>query len=114
MGQIYEIRAEIATMSWANDDLNDFHTVEFKTVSLSTGLYPQCQERMVQSLSVAQALADDIDFHVFAFRDFGKGSIKKVKMSPDAFIQLALQLAFYRVTLIQRLAFRSQNVPPSG
>ncbi|KAL7874869.1 hypothetical protein SRHO_G00058390 [Serrasalmus rhombeus] len=43
-----------------------------------------------------EVLADDVDFHVFAFRDFGKGSIKKAKMSPDGFIQLALQLAFYR------------------
>ncbi|KAI4876448.1 hypothetical protein NFI96_034181 [Prochilodus magdalenae] len=56
----------------------------------------ECQERVAQSLSVAQVLAEDIDFHVFAFRDFGKGKIKKVKMSPDAFIQIALQLAFYR------------------
>ncbi|XP_030626166.1 carnitine O-palmitoyltransferase 1, liver isoform [Chanos chanos] len=56
----------------------------------------QCQERVVQSLSVAQALADDIDFHVFSFRDFGKGRIKKCRISPDAFIQISLQLAYYR------------------
>jgi carnitine O-palmitoyltransferase 1 len=47
---------------------------------------------------VAQALADDVDCHVFPFRDFGKGRIKKLKTSPDAFIQLALQLAYYRVS----------------
>uniref|UniRef100_A0A673YUY8 Carnitine O-palmitoyltransferase 1, liver isoform-like n=1 Tax=Salmo trutta TaxID=8032 RepID=A0A673YUY8_SALTR len=49
-----------------------------------------------QSLAVAQALADDVDFHVFSFRDFGKGRIKKCRISPDAYIQLALQLAYYR------------------
>lgn len=57
----------------------------------------QCQERVEQSLAVAQALADDIDFHVFPIQEFGKGAIKKCKISPDAFIQIALQLAYYRV-----------------
>ncbi|KAK9953029.1 hypothetical protein ABG768_017055 [Culter alburnus] len=56
----------------------------------------QCQERVEQSLAVAQALADDIDFHVFPIQEFGKGAIKKCKISPDAFIQIALQLAYYR------------------
>lgn len=59
----------------------------------------QCEEQISQSLAVAQALADDVDFHVFSFRDFGKGKVKKCRVSPDAFIQMALQLAYYRVSL---------------
>uniref|UniRef100_A0A8C4F5U1 carnitine O-palmitoyltransferase n=1 Tax=Dicentrarchus labrax TaxID=13489 RepID=A0A8C4F5U1_DICLA len=57
---------------------------------------PECEEQISQSLAVAQALADDVDFHVFAFRDFGKGKVKRCRVSPDAFIQIALQLAYFR------------------
>uniref|UniRef100_A0A7N8XVE6 carnitine O-palmitoyltransferase n=1 Tax=Mastacembelus armatus TaxID=205130 RepID=A0A7N8XVE6_9TELE len=56
----------------------------------------ECEEQISQSLAVAQALADNVDFHVFSFREFGKGKIKKCRVSPDAFIQMALQLAYYR------------------
>ncbi|KAM6205395.1 carnitine O-palmitoyltransferase 1, liver isoform 1-T3 [Sarcoramphus papa] len=54
------------------------------------------QEVIERSLSTARALADDVDFHSFFFDAFGKGLIKKAKTSPDAFVQLALQLAHYR------------------
>lgn len=56
----------------------------------------QCQEIIQDSLKVAQSLAEDVDFHTFPFKEFGKGLIKKCKTSPDAFIQIALQLAHYR------------------
>uniref|UniRef100_A0A8C9XSQ6 Carnitine palmitoyltransferase 1C n=1 Tax=Sander lucioperca TaxID=283035 RepID=A0A8C9XSQ6_SANLU len=57
---------------------------------------PECEEQISQSLAVAQALAGDVDLHVFSFQDFGKGKVKKCRVSPDAFIQMALQLAYYR------------------
>uniref|UniRef100_A0A8C0G5Y4 carnitine O-palmitoyltransferase n=1 Tax=Chelonoidis abingdonii TaxID=106734 RepID=A0A8C0G5Y4_CHEAB len=56
----------------------------------------ECRRVIQGSLWAAQALADDIDFHTFAFKDFGKGLIKKCRTSPDSFIQLALQLAHFR------------------
>ena len=34
---------------------------------------------------------------VIAFKEFGKDRIKSLKISPDAFVQLALQIAMYRV-----------------
>lgn len=61
-------------------------------------LFLQCQEAIESSLTVARALADDVDCHIIPFTDFGKGLIKKCRTSPDAFIQIALQLAHYRVS----------------
>ncbi|KAG8000135.1 Choline O-acetyltransferase, partial [Nibea albiflora] len=43
-----------------------------------------------------QRLVKNLDMNVHKFCDYGKEFIKKQKMSPDAFIQVALQLAYYR------------------
>uniref|UniRef100_A0A250Y4X6 Carnitine O-palmitoyltransferase 1, muscle isoform n=1 Tax=Castor canadensis TaxID=51338 RepID=A0A250Y4X6_CASCN len=56
----------------------------------------ECQEVMETSLSSARLLASDVDMNSFPFHTFGKGLIKKCQTSPDAFIQLALQLAHYK------------------
>ncbi|KAK0401224.1 hypothetical protein QR680_015653 [Steinernema hermaphroditum] len=41
-------------------------------------------------------LRDDVDLAATVFTDFGKGRIKEGKCSPDAFLQMAIQLANYR------------------
>ncbi|KAJ7994607.1 hypothetical protein DPEC_G00251220 [Dallia pectoralis] len=56
----------------------------------------ECQAVIADSLQVAKALADDVDCHTIPFNTFGKGLIKKCRTSPDAFIQIALQLAHFR------------------
>ncbi|CAM4513847.1 carnitine O-palmitoyltransferase 1, muscle isoform isoform X4 [Lepidochelys kempii] len=56
----------------------------------------ECRKVIDSSYRVAKALADDVDFHVFPFTNFGKGLIKRFKISPDAFIQISLQLAHFR------------------
>lgn len=38
----------------------------------------------------------DIDLRIFVHEAYGKGLMKKCRLSPDAFIQMALQLAYYR------------------
>jgi len=65
----------------------------------------QCREVIEGSLSVAQALMDDVDLHVFMHDSYGKGFIKCCNLSPDAYVQMALQLAYYRVIMLRFLAF---------
>ena len=58
----------------------------------------QLNKIIEESLSTAQKILDDVDLHLLVHNDFGKGKIKKCKVSPDAFIQMAMQLAYYRVS----------------
>nr|XP_055184866.1 carnitine O-palmitoyltransferase 1, muscle isoform isoform X1 [Nyctereutes procyonoides] len=56
----------------------------------------QCRAVIESSCQVAMALADDVELYCFQFLPFGKGLIKKCRTSPDAFVQIALQLAHFR------------------
>ncbi|XP_015980819.1 carnitine O-palmitoyltransferase 1, muscle isoform [Rousettus aegyptiacus] len=56
----------------------------------------QCQAVIERSYQVAKALADDVELYCFQFLSFGKGLIKKCRTSPDAFVQISLQLAHFR------------------
>ncbi|XP_058815518.1 carnitine O-palmitoyltransferase 1, liver isoform isoform X1 [Topomyia yanbarensis] len=44
----------------------------------------------------AQKLLNDVDLRIFVHDAYGKGLMKKCRLSPDAFLQMALQLAYYR------------------
>uniref|UniRef100_A0A8C5RAE7 Carnitine O-acetyltransferase n=1 Tax=Leptobrachium leishanense TaxID=445787 RepID=A0A8C5RAE7_9ANUR len=51
-------------------------------------------EKAKQNLNI---MIHDLDVKVFVFSVFGKNFPKSEKLSPDAFIQVALQLAYYRI-----------------
>ncbi|KAK2719245.1 carnitine O-acetyltransferase-like isoform X3 [Artemia franciscana] len=42
-------------------------------------------------------LVKDLEMTCFTFEDFGKSSLKTLRISPDSFIQVAIQLAFFRI-----------------
>lgn len=44
----------------------------------------------------AQKLLNDVDLRIYVHDHYGKGFMKKCSVSPDAYIQMALQLAYYR------------------
>uniref|UniRef100_A0A7N5KBF0 Carnitine O-palmitoyltransferase 1, muscle isoform n=1 Tax=Ailuropoda melanoleuca TaxID=9646 RepID=A0A7N5KBF0_AILME len=56
----------------------------------------ECRAVIESAYRVATALADDVELYCFQFLPFGKGLIKKCRTSPDAFVQIALQLAHFR------------------
>ncbi|XP_064419165.1 choline O-acetyltransferase [Latimeria chalumnae] len=57
---------------------------------------PDVQGLLASSAEKLQRLVKNLDLKVYKFKLYGKEFIKKQKMSPDAYIQVALQLTFYR------------------
>lgn len=57
---------------------------------------PKLAEIIENAVRFAQKNNDDVQHKVIVHDAFGKGFIKTMKVSPDAFIQLALQVAYYR------------------
>lgn len=64
---------------------------------LSWHLDKVVQQKIGTSLDVAKSLIADVEMALLVWTDYGKGFIKKLRISPDAFIQMALQLTYFRV-----------------
>ncbi|XP_003388199.1 PREDICTED: carnitine O-palmitoyltransferase 1, liver isoform-like [Amphimedon queenslandica] len=56
----------------------------------------ECHDKIESAYKNAQLSVSDIDLYVNQHDAYGKGIIKRCGFSPDAFIQMALQLAYYR------------------
>ncbi|XP_034255804.1 carnitine O-palmitoyltransferase 1, liver isoform isoform X2 [Thrips palmi] len=48
------------------------------------------------SFKLAQNLLSDVDLRIYVHDAYGKGFMKDCRLSPDAYIQMAMQLAYYR------------------
>uniref|UniRef100_A0A914VZT0 Choline/carnitine acyltransferase domain-containing protein n=1 Tax=Plectus sambesii TaxID=2011161 RepID=A0A914VZT0_9BILA len=51
---------------------------------------------ITKTLADNLTLVQDYDNAAFVFYDYGKNFIKKCKVSPDAYIQMAIQIAYYK------------------
>ena len=77
-------------------------TLSYSPLSHFPVLYLITSPQAVEAIDLARANADvmrqDIDLHILKHDAYGKGFIKTCKISPDAYIQMALQLAYYKVS----------------
>lgn len=59
-------------------------------------------KRIEQAASFLDNLAKDLDFQVFRYANYGKDFMKSCNVSPDVYVQLALQLTYYRFVYDQK------------
>uniref|UniRef100_A0A8D8PNY7 carnitine O-palmitoyltransferase n=2 Tax=Cacopsylla melanoneura TaxID=428564 RepID=A0A8D8PNY7_9HEMI len=67
-----------------------------KPIRLQWEFTPPALAAIDRSYQVVLGLLNEIDLRILVHNAFGKGLMKTCKISPDAFIQMALQLAYYR------------------
>ena len=52
---------------------------------------------MISFLLHISRLVSDLDMKVLDFQEFGKEAVKRLKCSPDSFIQMGIQLTFNKM-----------------
>ncbi|KAH7704349.1 CRE-CPT-6 protein, partial [Aphelenchoides avenae] len=58
---------------------------------------PEMAKEIERCYEEYQPIKDDIDVATLVFNCFGKGAIKNFKCSPDGFVQMALQLTYFKL-----------------
>lgn len=74
----------------ANDNYEPFSKLPFDQPS------PVLEQKLQEAGKNVDKLAEDLELRVLQYKGFGKDFLKKQKLSPDSFVQMALQYAFYR------------------
>lgn len=81
-----------------DEDGNTLGTPEFTPPTptrLNWDLNP-CLPQIEEANLDAEKLINDLDLRILMHDNYGKGFMKTCRVSPDAYIQMALQLAYYR------------------
>lgn len=60
-------------------------------------IVPELSQRLLLAAKSVDKRISDLDFFVYRYRGYGKTFIKSCKVSPDVYIQLALQLAYFKL-----------------
>ncbi|KAI4470726.1 carnitine o-acyltransferase [Holotrichia oblita] len=96
LGKIKDITYLDYRFAENGDLISEIETIPPPPIRLQWEIKPDVEMKIEHAVENAQKLINDLDLHVFAYRQYGKGFIKTCKVSPDAFIQMAIQLTYYR------------------
>ncbi|CAG7722413.1 unnamed protein product [Allacma fusca] len=99
MGHLWEFCIAEEFILGYDDNGNTQGSVEIEPPSpirLKWEMPPECLETIEYSSQSALALLNDVDLKLYVHDHYGKGFMKTCRASPDAYIQMALQLAYYR------------------
>ncbi|XP_048586991.1 carnitine O-acetyltransferase isoform X2 [Nematostella vectensis] len=82
----------------------DYKSIEVKDRSdlpvpkkMKWNLKPSILQNMETAKDRLDSFVKDTDVRLFSYQGYGKNFIKSLKLSPDAWFQISLQLAFYRL-----------------
>ncbi|KAL7750452.1 Carnitine O-acetyltransferase mitochondrial [Sorochytrium milnesiophthora] len=70
-------------------------------------LTPTLRDAIAEAQKGFDAVVDAHELQVLAFDGYGKGLMKKFGMSPDGYVQMALQLAYYKMYGVCRPTYES-------
>nr|CAG4651741.1 EOG090X04D9 [Triops cancriformis] len=84
------------------DEILATHSVElpktdYKPLLLQWKLDADIEACICVATSRMDSLVESLDYRVYHFTDYGKNFIKTCKVSPDVYIQLALQLTYFKL-----------------
>ncbi|KAK3595681.1 hypothetical protein CHS0354_026899 [Potamilus streckersoni] len=80
---------------------------------LQWNILPEVVQEIEAAAVSLDSLIDDLDFSILTFDHFGREFPKSQNMSPDSFIQLALQLTYYRRFRLGRVDNIRANSSPA-
>jgi len=63
---------------------------------LNWSLSRDAEDAVLAAREHLRGMTDDLDLQTVAFSDYGKDFVKRCRVSPDAYVQMAMQLAYFR------------------
>ncbi|XP_033222790.1 carnitine O-palmitoyltransferase 1, muscle isoform [Belonocnema kinseyi] len=99
MGTLWEYNLGTEVEAGYREDGHTLGTPEFAPPApsrLQWDLSKECLSAIEKSYLEAQKLLEDVELRIYVHDLYGKGFMKNCSMSPDAYIQMALQLAYFR------------------
>lgn len=72
-------------------------------------LGPESLRDIEKAQSSLQRLRNEMDLLIYKFQGYGKDFIKSCKLSPDSFVQMAMQLAFYKIHKVPGATYESAS-----